>query len=214
MLSTQAQYLLPCKHFTQLDFRRVADGRYKLQWICLFRANPMKICSILLLMFSLHSVAEVFTWIDENGVKVYGDEPPANATKAELPRLQKLKTLKIPEADKKTLSDSESNSDFTGYSELSLLSPKKDQVITAGEASVSVQLYVSPSLQPKHEISLLLDGKIVKTASQLNFQLDNVSRGSHLLQAKIKYNGQLLMSSPKRRIHVQRPSILNRSNAR
>ncbi|MEH6346525.1 MAG: DUF4124 domain-containing protein [Bermanella sp.] len=174
----------------------------------------MKFCSIFLLMFSLHSVAEVYTWINENGVKVYGDEPPANATKAELPRLQKLKTLKIPEADKKVLSSGESNADFKGYSELSLLTPKKDQVITAGEASISIQLYVSPPLQAKHEVSLLLDGKIVKTAAQLNFQLDNVSRGSHLLQAKIKYNGQLLMSSPKRRIHVQRPSILNRSSTR
>lgn len=175
----------------------------------------MKLCSLFLLLFSLNSFAEVFTWINENGVRVYGDEPPANAKKADLPALQKLKTLKIPEKKKGPAGQTESESDFAGYNILSILSPKQEAVITAGEAnSVSIQLHIAPALQPKHEVTILLDGKVVKTGAQLNFQLENIPRGSHLLQAKVKYNGQLLVSSGNRRIHVQRPSILNRNNAR
>ena len=175
----------------------------------------MKFFSLLLLIFSLHSVAEVFTWVNENGVRVYGDEPPADAKKANLPALQKLKTLKIPEKKKAPASQSEEDESFTGYNSLDILSPKQDAVITAGEAnSISIQLHIAPALQPKHEVTLLLDGKIIKSGAQLHFQLDNVARGSHLLQAKVKFNGQLLASSGNRRIHVQRPSILKRNNAR
>ena len=175
----------------------------------------MKLCSLLLLMFSLHSVAEVFTWVNENGVRVYGDEPPANAKKADLPAIQKLKTLKIPEKKKGPASQTQDGEPFAGYNALNILSPKQEAVITAGEAnSISIQLHITPSLQPNHEVTLLLDGKVVKSGAQLNFQLDNISRGSHLLQAKVKFNGQLLVSSGNRRIHVQRPSILNRNNAR
>ena len=175
----------------------------------------MKLCSLLLLMFSLHSVAEVFTWVNENGVRVYGDEPPANAKKADLPAIQKLKTLKIPEKKKDPASQTQNGEPFAGYNTLSILTPKQEAVITAGEAnSISIQLHIAPALQPKHEVTLLLDGKVVKSGAQLNFQLENIARGSHLLQAKVKYNGQLLVSSGNRRIHVQRPSILNRNNAR
>ena len=175
----------------------------------------MKLCSLLLLLFSLHSAAEVFTWVNENGVREYGDEPPAHAKKAKLPELQKLKTLKIPEEKKVEPGQIEGDESFTGYSELSILSPKQDVSISSEEASnISIQLHISPALHPKHEVILLLDGKVIKSGPQLNFNLENVARGSHLIQARVKYQGQLLISTKSRRIHVQRTSILNRNNAR
>ncbi|NVK37440.1 MAG: DUF4124 domain-containing protein [Gammaproteobacteria bacterium] len=155
------------------------------------------------------ALAQVYTWINEQGVRVYGDEPPAHADKAELPKLQEVKMPKIVQTEEET--DKSHEDGFKGYTTLEIISPKEDHMITSGEAgNATIQINIFPELQPKHEISLLLDGKIMETAPKLQFQLNNLYRGSHLLQVQIKHQGKLLISSPKRRIHVQRPSILNR----
>ena len=124
-----------------------------------------------------------------------------------MPSIQKLKDIKIPKKDEKTIQGK--TAEFEGYSQLSIISPKENAVITAGDGgSITVQLQASPALQAMHEVTLLLDGKKIKSGAQLQFQIDNLNRGSHLVQVQIKHRGKLLISSPKRRIHVQRPSIL------
>ena len=170
----------------------------------------MKLYVLFFLFASAMVSAEVYTWINEQGVRVYGDEPPAHANKAELPSLQEVNMPKVVQKPK----DEEITSvdGFKGYKSLEIISPKEDHYITAGElGSTQIQLHIQPALQPKHEVSILLDGRIIKTAPQLHFTLTELERGSHLIQAHVKYNGKLLVSSPKRRIHIQRPSILNRS---
>ncbi len=166
----------------------------------------------LLLMLLISSVvsAEVYTWINEDGTREYGDEPPGGAKKAKLPAIQKLKPLNMPKADKKESIDA-----FQGYTKLNIISPKQESIITAGDAgSLTVQLQISPALEAEHKVILLVDGIPTKQGAQLQFQLESINRGSHLLQAQVKHQGKLLISSPKRRIHVQRPSILNRSSTR
>ena len=172
----------------------------------------MKLITLLFLFTPIFSYAQVYTWINEQGVRVYGDEPPAHANKAELPSIQQLKMPKVVQS---TETEEETPEDgFRGYSTLEIISPKEDHMITAESAgNTSIQLHIRPELQPKHEISILLDGRIVSTKAQLHFDLTNLNRGSHLLQAQIRHNGQLLIASPKRRIHVQRPSILNRARS-
>lgn len=169
----------------------------------------MKTLLLLILFFPFITYAQVYTWINEQGIRVYGDEPPANADKAQLPDLQEIK---MPKVVQKEESNEQPASDvFKGYELLEIISPKEDHMITSGHAGkTTIQLHIQPELQPKHEITLLLNGQPVKTGAQLQFQLDNLNRGSHLLQVQIKDQGRLLISSPKRRIHVQRPSILNR----
>jgi len=172
----------------------------------------MKITILLFLLAPIFSYAQVYTWINEQGVRVYGDEPPAHASKAELPSIQEVKMPKVvqkPEIEEEIPDDG-----FKGYTLLEIISPKEDHMITAESAgNTTIQLHIRPELQPKHEVSILLDGRVVATKAQLYFELTNLNRGSHLLQAHIKENGKLLISSPKRRIHVQRPSILNRARS-
>ncbi len=176
--------------------------------------KPLASLFILLsLLLTLPSSAEVYTWVNEKGVRVYGDEPPADAKKATLPAIQKLKPIKLPDSSKKTADNS--TDQFEGYSQLNIISPKDQAIITAGEAgSVTLQVQIQPALQVNHEVLLLLDGKTVQRGAQLQFQIEGIVRGSHLLQVLVKHNGKLLISSAKQRLHVQRPSILNRSRAR
>ena len=175
-----------------------------------------KIYLILILSFAFsQSSAEVYTWINEEGGREYGDEPPQNAKKANLPTLQTISDKKKPaksESENKTVKLSPKQEDvFTGYNQLKILYPKEDEMIVASKAgNASIQIHIDPPLEPGHEVSLFLDGKQVSQGPKLYFELNNIFRGSHLLQAKIKDKGRLLIASPKRRIHVQRPSILNR----
>lgn len=168
-----------------------------------------------LIFISCNALSEVYTWINSEGVRVYGDALHADAKKAELPRLQTISNKKAstPTSDLNTvkLSPKGVEPEFTGYNLLKILYPKQDEMIVASQAgSALVQLHISPALQPGHEITILLNGKEVASGPGLSFEINNIFRGSHLIQARIKDKGRLLISSPKRRIHVQRPSILNR----
>lgn len=173
---------------------------------------PFVVIFLSIFTFSLSSSAEVYTWVDENGNRHYGDDAPAHANKAVLPAIHKLKDVSAPKESKPTSSEQDTSSnEFTGYTKLEIISPSEEQVITMGEAGqVSVQVNIYPPLQPGHQLALLLNGKQVKRDTQASFTLENIDRGSHLLQVQVKKQGRTLLSSPKRRIHVQRPSILNR----
>ena len=161
--------------------------------------------------------AEVYTWINSEGIRVYGDEPPANSKKAKLPTLQSLKHVEDPTKKEATPESHEEDSKavFKGYKRLSITNPTEDFMLTSGAAgNASVKLELEPPLEKDHEITLLLDGRPVASGAQLQFSLENINRGAHLLQAKIKHKGRLLISSEKRRFHVTRPSIFKRPASR
>ncbi|EAT12433.1 DUF4124 domain-containing protein [Bermanella marisrubri] len=176
---------------------------------------PLQLLLILLISLCTITVqAQVYTWINEEGVRVYGDKPPEQAQEAALPQLQEFSSPK--KANKKgneNKVDENANKQETSfnYRRLEIITPKEDEMITSGAAgNVAIQLHVEPNLRPGHEVTLYLNSQPVSTEASLQFQLENLRRGSHLLKAEIKHQGTRLISSPKRRIHVQRPSILNR----
>lgn len=172
----------------------------------------MKIIPLLFLMLPIFSYAQVYTWINEEGVRVYGDEPPAHANKAELPSIQEVNMPKIVQNTDSTKINEEST--FKGYDSLEIISPKEDHIIMSQDlGNVKIQVHIQPELQPKDEIVLLLNGRIVQKSRQSEFELDSLNRGSHLLQVQVRNGNKALSISPKRRIHVQRPSILNRSRS-
>lgn len=169
----------------------------------------MKLLFLTLLFFPVLVSADVYTWVNEQGVRVYGDEPPAHANKAELPALQQVKMPKVVQKEKPE--EEEVKDSFEGYQSLKIISPKEDHAITSGAAgNVSIQVHIQPELQPEHEVTLLHNGQIIESSRSLHFSLSNLNRGSHLLQVRVKHKGVTLISSQNRRIHVHRPSILNR----
>ncbi len=173
----------------------------------------MRILLPILLLFACNLQAQVYTWINKDGVREYGDEPPEHAKKASLPDIQSV-PKDIFARTPKQAEESESEPAFKGYKQLLIVSPKMDHAVLAGEAGhLTVELFLEPGLQPGHEITLFLNGKPVKTAAQLQFSLENLDRGSHMVHAQIKHQGATLIRSQKRRFHVQRPSILNRARA-
>lgn len=160
------------------------------------------ICLIFLLPAG--AFAQVYTWVNEQGVRVYSDEqPPAHAKTADLAPIIPLAPVKSPlkNTDLATM-----NPGFSGYTYFAIVSPSEDSVITPGSAGgLSVQLAIQPQLQPEDQVTLFLDGQPVETSASLSFNLNNLDRGSHLLYAEVKHQGKRLIQTSKRRIHVQRP---------
>ncbi len=174
----------------------------------------MKLLLCLLTLISFNAASQVYTWINEEGTRMYGDEAPAHAKKATLPKIQTLRPLKMP-APKNITDSANAKPVFPGYRQLTIISPRAEHTITAGKTgSVSIQLQIYPELQTNHDIRILLNGKAMMKGPQLQFELNGIERGSHLIQAQIRHKGKLLITSPKRRIHVQRSSIFNRSSKR
>lgn len=177
--------------------------------------------SLTALLFSLAVQAQVYVWTNEDGVRVYGDEPPADSKKADLPQIQPLKHIKDPDAEKKKNKEKQekASGEFTNYTLVEIVSPEEDYMLTSGAAgTLTVRIALKPELQPGHSVTLLLDGQPVpstggtnKVQQSLQFELNNLERGSHLLQAFIKHRGKLYASSAKRRFYVKRPSILNKA---
>jgi len=172
------------------------------------------ISTIIIVLAFTAAHAQVYTWINEEGVRVYGDEPPQQADQATLPELQGYSSPQPqsqPNQDEQDENLAEQEAAFR-YKKIIIISPKEDDMITAGSAGdTTVMVHVEPGLRPGHEITLLHNGKPVQTAASLQFEMNNLNRGSHLIHVEIKHQGTRLISSPKRRFHVQRPSILNRN---
>ena len=100
-----------------------------------------------LLLICSFSNAEVYTWINKDGGREYGDEPPADAQKADLPTLHTISNKKEPEvkSDLKAvkLSPKSETSEFLGYELLTILYPKEDDTIVASKAgTASVQIHI------------------------------------------------------------------------
>lgn len=169
-----------------------------------------RIFSCALLGWLSLSHAEVYTWINEDGVRVYGDEPPPSAQKADLPYIQSIpKDVFSGESrQKKEEAKDKDEDDFAGYKSFKVLSPESDHTINFGDSgSLTVELAIKPDLEPGHEVTLFLNGKQVSSGAQTFFQLKNLDRGSYLVHAHVKNKGTMLISTSKRRFHVQRASI-------
>ncbi len=172
--------------------------------------NSKFINAILTLMLSslLHgtSQAQIYVWTDENGNKVYSDDPSQNK-QAEVLEVEPTNILSFPEVDENTVSSVPEIKESQGfYSSFSISSPANDSTIRDNSGTVEVSITTSPALAQGDTIELWLDNTLTSPAKgNTSFVLSNIDRGSHSLTAKL-YNaqGKLLLSSPGITFHMHR----------
>lgn len=185
----------------------VADG--------LDYASDMRM-PLILLLFSWCAIAmaEVYKWVDEEGIH-YGDKPPSKEAKpVKLPEVSGYKPRPLPGASGKGSGDlvnADPDKTFAGYQQLSITSPTNDQTLRANDGVVRVSISLVPALQEGHVLSLLLDGRPVADTGDTNRVIENVDRGSHTLVAVVSDNqGKQLISSVQIRFFLHRASVLQR----
>ncbi len=163
----------------------------------------------LCLLFSVSQtvLAQVYTYIDANGNRVFTDQPHRNAKKVEIAPTSRVdQPTKAPSRASKP---KPAASPIFHYQLLRILAPEPDSTIRDIEGNLNVTVSNDPELQPNHLYRLLLDSKPYgePTRSPV-FPLTNIDRGTHQLSVEIiDQFGRVLERTPNQPFHLIRISL-------
>ncbi len=92
---------------------------------------------------------------------------------------------------------------------VSIVSPAPETTIHDNSGNLDVVVAVEGALPGGYQISLLLDGQVVASGTGGHFQLANVDRGAHTLQANVATaDGTVVATSPEVTFYMWRASRL------
>lgn len=164
-------------------------------------------------LLCLSASAEVYTYIDKEGNRVFTDQPPrGNAQKLDMtprndpqkspssyrmpPPLYAPATPALPPGP-------------PAYQLLRIIVPEPDATVRANDGALIVSATSDPALLPGHLYRLLLDGKPVGEPGRSPvFPLNNVERGTHQLSVEIIDTlGRTIEQTPSQPFHMFRVSV-------
>ena len=164
---------------------------------------------VLGLLAAAGALAEAYTWTDESGVVHYSDRPQPGATVVELDtasgRRQRTTRPTSPASSNDANADA---AQAVQYETLEIASPAPEETLWNIGGTLNVTLALTPALQPGHQVRVYFDGT-PRTVQSASFQLEDVHRGVHNLQAEvIDETGKLMIRSLPNRFYVQQNSVL------
>ncbi len=162
------------------------------------------------LMSAGPALAEIYTYTDAQGNRVFTDQPRKNAKRVEVApsntmtgtpptRRVKISPAAAPQPGKPAVP----------YSLLRILVPEPDTTVRNAEGNLIVTVNSDPALQEGHVYRLLLDGQpVAEPGRSPVFPLSHIDRGTHQLSVEIlDRNGRLLEKTPSQPFHLQRISL-------
>lgn len=159
-------------------------------------------------LFSLPLLAQVYTYVDAQGTRVFTDQPrPGNAEKVQLAPANRMATP--PVADSAKPSTDEKPGRTFHYPMLRLLIPEPDATLRSAAGELIVTVTSEPGLHKGHRYRLLLDGKPAAPLSASPvFPLQDIDRGTHHLAVEIvDEQGRTVERTPNQPFHMQRISL-------
>lgn len=165
--------------------------------------------SIFILVGALAATAvladDAWKWTDEDGVVHYSDVPVAGAEAVNLSEFNKKTGARISNG-RRSSSTNEPPENFV-YDSITIASPTAEETLWNIEGLLNVSVAVSPGLQQGHRIRAYFDGE-ARDVGGTNFQILDVYRGTHSLQAEIvDSTGRVILRSPASRFYVQQNSL-------
>jgi hypothetical protein len=155
------------------------------------------------------SSAEVWKWVDANGVTHYSDQPVPGATKIEV-RAGNISEARAPQPPPSDESDSGSPAAPASYVTFQIVRPTSEQTLVNTAGQVDVAISVVPQLKATHRLNLYLDGKLVTgfPRNATSYALTEVPRGSHNVNAVITdADGNTIQESASVAFTVRQESI-------
>jgi hypothetical protein len=170
----------------------------------------------LILLCPVLCKADIYRWVDEDGVVNYSDTAHPGAERVEIGEVQTTR-FAVPAAPSGEASGSPSESGGTGsdgkaYTSVTIQRPQPEETLWNLEGMLDVQVAVKPSLRSGDRLTLYLDGQAVAgvPAGATSFTIDKVYRGMHTLRAAVRNQGGTeLGSSPTITFFVQQTSVAN-----
>lgn len=154
-------------------------------------------------------LAAVYKWVDDKGEVNYSDRPHPGAQ--EMTNLDVPTYVSPPPPPPASAKSTPSTHTAKSYESLAITRPGNDEGVRSNNGDVSVSVAVLPELHTDlgHRLGILLDGALIADPSDATeFQLNNIERGSHTLQAVVfEASGNAVAESPPVTIHLYRQSL-------
>lgn len=161
-------------------------------------------CSLMLL--ALPAFAQVYTYIDAEGNRVFTDKPRSgDAERVELAPSNSMPTIQTQAAPVTEAPPEPAQR----YSLLRILVPQPDATIRDSAGNLIVSVNSEPKLFPQHSYRLLLDGvQVGEVGTSPVFPLENIDRGTHQLAVEIiDQQGRIIERTPPQPFHMLRISL-------
>lgn len=174
----------------------------------------MRALLCLLWLASLPVCAEVYTYLDAEGNRVFTDRP--RSAQAERIELAPANSAQLPPAAPPAdMPVALPVALLPAYQLLRITLPEPDATIRSDSGGLVVTLESEPALQDKHRYRLLLDGQPQGEASRSPvFALSNLDRGTHRLAAEIvDAEGRIVERTPSQPFHLKRTSLAQKRRA-
>ena len=176
----------------------------------------MRLPLFLLLTLALLSPAqaEVYTYVDGDGNRVFTDQPkPGNAKRLQM---APINSLGQPNAPRTPVALVETPIKPPDYQMLRILVPEPDAVINDGTGDIVVSASSEPALLPNHNYRLIVDGQPSAAPGRSPvFPVQGLERGTHQLAVEIlDAEGRMLERTPSQPLHIRLTSLEQKRQAR
>lgn len=151
----------------------------------------MKRIILILLVFICATVnAQVYRRTGPDGQVYFSDQQGPDAEQVEVAPVQTIRMTPVPgQTDITEPSDNEQQDHVAvAYTVFNIVSPTSEEGVRANDGNVTVQLSLQPELITGHRIVLKIDGedgKETSTGDGMSFELSNLSRGLHSVEATV-----------------------------
>lgn len=158
-----------------------------------------------LMLLALPAFAQVYTYIDAEGNRVFTDKPSSGDAE----RVELAPSNSMPTIQTQTAPTVEAPEPSQRYSLLRILVPQPDATIRDSAGNLIVSINSEPKLFPQHSYRLLLDGvQVGEAGSSPVFPLENIDRGTHQLAVEIiDLQGRIIERTPTQPFHMLRISL-------
>lgn len=168
----------------------------------------------LLTLLAGPATAQIYSWTDAEGKRVYSDQPHPGASTVELKPTNVVPPTPVREAAPAEPEDRPSADPGNVYQQLAITNPTHDSAIRSNEGELTVTVVTDPPLSGSHLLKIALDGVVSQTgqpgtgAGMHQLKVHNVDRGTHEVTAVVvdAKGGEIQRSAPIT-VHVQRTSV-------
>jgi hypothetical protein len=177
-------------------------------------ARPALLAWAVLVVLLLPAAAladRIYRSVDAQGRPVFSDKPPTED--AQPLDMAPLMTFEAPPLEAAPhYSDPIAAASGPAYEALAIVSPRHDEAVRSNTGDVSITTRLTPVLRTDHRLQFLLDGQVVDGAPDGGtFNLTNVHRGTHVVQARVvDEGGRVLIESSPVTFHMLQISVLTR----
>lgn len=169
----------------------------------------MRTLLLCLLFITQAASAQVYTYIDAEGNRVFTDKPRSSNAERVMLAPSNTAQMSQPQPTVRVAPPAAASKPTVHYQVLRILVPEPDASIHNGSGDMIVTLNSEPGLLPGHSYRLLLDGEPQgETSRSPVFSLQHVDRGTHQLVAEIIDSAGLIVErTPAQPFHMHRMTL-------